>query len=322
MYFRKIAVIIILFTMMMIFGCERNVENTAVSNEIISPFNTYKDIPGLSPQEILSIESLLSQRAAGDQPYFTYGMLYSAETFLNEEGEVRGYTALVCQWLSELFGVDFIPEILPWGELFEGLGTGLYDFTGTIMATEERFEQGFFMTSPIALRWVEYFRLNDSEPIHEIQKTRLPRYALLANARSAENALRQSIYEFEPVYVSDYLESYELLKNGEVDALLAESSAEAVFDVFGDIVTSKFFPLIYSAVSLSTRNAQLEPIINAVQKAMDNGGNYHLSELYDEGKHEYRKNKMLAQFTPEEIEFIENNPVILLGAEHDNYPVS
>jgi len=317
MFWKKAVIFLVVFVLAIISGCGKHAENPAAAQ-----FNTFRDIPGLAQEDILAIENLLAQRASSEQPYFTYGMIYSTETFLNEEGEVRGYTALVCEWLSELFGVDFIPLIMPWGELYEGLGTGLYDFTGTIMATEQRFEQGFFMTSPIALRWVEYFRLNDSEPIHEIQKIRTPRYALLSNSRSAENALSQSMYEFEPVYVSDYLESYELLKNGEVDALLAESSAEGVFDVFSDIVTSNFFPLIYSAVSLSTRNKELEPFINAIQKALDNGGNYHLSELYDEGKSEYRKNKMHAQFTPEEIEFIENNLVVLLGAEHDNYPVS
>ena len=321
MLWKNIAIIPAIF-ILIISGCGKDTGYPVNSGTIESPFSSYHDIPGLTEEDIFTIEKLLAQRASSDKPYFTYGMIYSAETFLDEEGEVRGYTALVCQWLSELFGVDFIPSIMPWGDLFEGLGTGQYDFTGTVMATPQRFEQGFFMTSPIALRWVEYFRLNDSEPLSEIRKTRTPRYALLNNSRSAENALRQSIYEFEPVYVDDYLASYELLKNGTVDALLAESSAEAVFDVYGDIITNKFFPLVYSAVSLSTRTKELEPFINAIQKALDNGGNYYLSELYDEGRREYRRNKLFAQFTPEEIEYIENNPVVLLGAEHDNYPVS
>jgi len=321
MFMQKITVILIIF-ILLISGCGKDTGDSAEAGITEFQFNSYRDIPGLAEEDILAIDKLLSQRASSNNPYFTYGMIYSTETFLNEEGEVRGYTALVCQWLSQLFGVDFIPLIMPWEELYEGLGTGQYDFTGTVMATPQRFEQGFFMTSPIALRWVEYFRLNDSEPLSEIRKTRIPRYALLSNSRSAENALNQSIYEFEPVYVNDYLASYELLKNGEVDALLGETSAEAVFDIFGDIVTSKFFPLIYNAVSLSTRNRELEPFINAIQKALDNGGNYHLSDLYDQGRLEYGQYKMLSQFTPEEIEFIENNPVVLLGAEHDNYPVS
>ncbi|MCL2636795.1 MAG: transporter substrate-binding domain-containing protein [Oscillospiraceae bacterium] len=317
---KNVCRLLCVFLSIIIFSAVFSGCNTAEDNSGKSTvYTSYKDIPGLSANDINELEELLSRKSS-----FTYAMLESTETFYDENGEIAGYTVLVCDWLSELFGVEFVPAILPWEELISGLETEQIDFSGTLTATEARLEQGYFMTSPIAMRWVEYFRIADSEPLTEIEiaTPRLPRYALLANTASAQNVLNHALYEFEPVWVTEYVAAYELLKSGEVDAMLAESSAEAVFDAFGDIVTENYFPLIYSPVSLSTRNAELAPIINAVQRALENSGLSHLSDLYDEGRRQYTRNKLLMQFTPEEREFLRNNSVIPLGVEYDNYPVS
>jgi hypothetical protein len=72
------------------------------------------------------------------------------------------------------------------------------------------------------------------------------------------------------VFITNYIDAYELLKAGKIDALVAIGVAESVFDVFGDVVAKNFVPLIYSSAALSTRNPELAPFISVVQKALEN----------------------------------------------------
>ena len=98
------AIISVMLILILISGCKKNTENPELSYTIQSPFNTYHDIPGLEQEDILAIESLLSQRASSDKPYFTYGMIYSTETFLNEEGEtaINYLTGIIWNYIIEI----------------------------------------------------------------------------------------------------------------------------------------------------------------------------------------------------------------------------
>jgi len=279
-------------------------------------FRSYREIPGVTAKEIDEIEALREQFN-----YFTYGMMQSTETFVGTDGRISGYTALLCRWLSELFGIPFMPQIVTWEQIAEGLENGELDFTGSLTSTEER-RQKYSMTDAIAQRTMKYFRIAGSEPLSDIAKERLPRYALLRGSVHADNVLRFAAEEFEPVFVSEYIEAYALMKNGGVDALLAEGSAEAIFDVFGDVVSKSFFPLLYAPVSLTTHNPALAPVVRVVQMALDSGGIDYLNELYDKGHEQYLRYKLFTRLTDDEIEYISNNPVIPYAAEVENYPVS
>ena len=83
---------------------------TACFKVVSAPFDiglisSYRDIPGVTQDEIDAIEALREQNAS-----FTYGMMLSTESFITMDGELRGFTALVCEWLEELFGIPFIPQ--------------------------------------------------------------------------------------------------------------------------------------------------------------------------------------------------------------------
>ncbi|MCL2759969.1 MAG: ATP-binding protein, partial [Treponema sp.] len=195
------------------------------------------------------------------------------------------------------------------------------DFTGDLTANEER-RKTYFMTDTMAQRSIRYFSLADSEPLSEISKTRLPRYILQKNTTITNDVLLYAAGTFEPVYVYEYDEAYEVLKAGLADALITEGVQESFFDEYGDVVTHVFFPMIYSPVSFSTQNPKLSPIISIVQKALENGGIGYLYYLYDLGYNEFLKHKFSLQLTSEEREYLVNNPVIPFAAEYDNYPVS
>jgi len=94
---------------------------------------SYKDIPGVTADDIDAIEALREQYGS-----FVYGVLPSTVAFYDKDGNIRGFSALFCEWLSELFDIPFLPEFVEWGEFLAKLANFEVDFTGAMTATEER----------------------------------------------------------------------------------------------------------------------------------------------------------------------------------------
>ena len=211
---------------------------------------SFRDIPGITAEEILVIESF--QRSGTS---FTYGIIHSTEAFV-ENNQVRGFAAHFSEWLTLLFGIPFNPVLYEWGDLVYGLEHGEIDFTGELTATEEH-SQIYYMTDPIASRSIKYIRHAGSQPLYNIVAARTPHYAFLDGAITMEFVDRFTRYVFESVFVNSYEEAYNLLITGEIDAFFNDSSMEAVFDVYDDVFSSDFIPVIGIPVSLSTQNPSL-----------------------------------------------------------------
>ncbi|MDR2581661.1 MAG: transporter substrate-binding domain-containing protein [Fibromonadaceae bacterium] len=184
--------------------------------ENLQPFKytSFRDIPGLTDKEIEEVEALKQQFH-----FFVYAVEPSTEAFRDKSGEIRGFSVLFCEWLTELFDIPFIPAIYEQDDLLAGIESGEIAFTGKTVSTS-----------------------------------------------------------FSPPY--------------------------------------------YSPISINTQNPALEPIISIVRKALQNDGHRHLTELYRQGELDYKKHKLFTKFTPEELAYIRQNPVVPFAAERDNYPVS
>jgi signal transduction histidine kinase/DNA-binding NarL/FixJ family response regulator/HPt (histidine-containing phosphotransfer) domain-containing protein len=292
-------------------GCEKTENNRAGGI-----YSSYRDIPGITEDEIKAIEELQGRNIS-----FIYGMNESTETFYDENGNIRGYSALLCAWLSELFGIPFNPKIYEWGDLVAGLQEKRIDFTGELSATDER-RKKYFMTDAIAERQIVTVRIEDSEQFEEIAKNRNLRFAFLNGATTFDDVKSALNYDFELVLVDDYSVVYNMLNSGEIDAFFDENPVEAAFDIYSNVEVHDFLPLIFSPVTLSTHNAERQPIISIVQKALQNNGIRYLTELYKAGYKEYMKRKLFMQLGEEERNYIKNNPVVPFAAEYSNYPVS
>jgi len=280
-------------------------------------YTSYREIPGVTDLEIQAIEKLREQIDS-----FTYGMAPSIEMFVDiRSGEINGFSALVCQWLTELFDIEFKPAIYEWGELIDGLESGEIDFTGELTATEDR-RTKYMMTDPIAMRMVKSFRIEGSLPLSEIAQSRPIRYVFFEGVTTIEDVTSQVDHEYEIITVLEYEEAYEKLKSGEGDAFFDESNAEAAFDIYPDVVAADFLPIIYSPVSLTTQNQALAPIISVVQKALQGDSIRYLTTLYKHGYDEYLDNKLHMKLSADEWEYIAKNPVVRFAAEYENYPVS
>jgi signal transduction histidine kinase/DNA-binding response OmpR family regulator/ABC-type amino acid transport substrate-binding protein len=279
-------------------------------------YTSFRDIPGITEDEIKAIEILQRQGLS-----FEYGMTLSTETFIAEDNEIKGYSVLLCKWMTELFDIQFKPVIYEWNDLIAGLDSGKIAFTGELTPNEER-RRLYFMSDAIAMRHLKYIRLKDSKHISEISAERPLRLLFLEGSVTYDHVLNSKTLDaFEPVFTPELSAIYNILKRGEADAYIGENNMEAIFDIYKDIVSEDLFPIILNPISLSTKNQAYEPVISIMQKILKNGGKQHLLKFYNQGETEYLKNKFFMDLTNEEKLYIKLKPVVLVAAEYDNYPL-
>ncbi|MDR2591420.1 MAG: transporter substrate-binding domain-containing protein [Chitinispirillales bacterium] len=279
-------------------------------------FTTYREIPGVTSEEIQAIEALREKK-----PQFVYGMLLNTELFVGEEGNNEGFAALFCDWLSKLFGIPFKPAIYGWGDLIAGLKSNEIDFSGELTATDER-RQTYFMTDAIAERWIKIFRLAGSKPIIEIIQSRPVRCCFLEGTVTIDAVTSHLMGKYEIVLVDDDSTAYRMLESGKADAFFDENTAESEFCLYGDVIAEDFLPITYNPVSMATNNPELKHIISTVQKALQNGARDYLTSLYYSGENKYRRHMLFMRLSEEEKAYIRDRRVVSFAAEYDNYPVS
>ena len=297
------------------FGCKETAEKQT-DESLKYAYASYRDIPGVTDEEIEAIETLRRQLDS-----LVYIAVPSTEAFLDENGQIKGWSSLFCKWLTNLFGIEFKPQFATWAEYFPALAS-YADFAGQIPDTEER-RKKYTMTSATATQTIRSYRLAGALPEKYIVQTRPLRYAFIKNTTTVEEVTsRLKPGTFETILLTNTDEVAEMLRSGEIDAFFNPSMSESAFDAYTDIVAKNFSPLTLLHVSLATQKPELEPFISVVQKALDNGALLHLTSLYNIGYKEYQKHKLFAKLTEEELLYIKEHNTILFAAEYDNYPAS
>jgi len=275
---------------------------------------SFRNVPGITREEIDAIEAIQKKYTS-----FTYGMTPSTEAFTGKDGEIQGYSALFCDWLTQMFGIPFKTRIYDWGGLLKGLESGEIDFTGDLMTTSERLKS-YFMTNPIAERSLNIYRIGHRVP-GNIWEKRKPRYAFLRDSVLNDDVVKKAGYAFETVYIDDYDTAYRMLKSGDIDAYFGMNTSDAAFINFQDVVPEDFYPLVFKSTCLSAQRTELAPLISVVEKALNKQTLDYLADLYKEGHQQYLGKKLNGMFTEEEKTYIQNNPVIPVASEFNNYPV-
>ncbi|MDR0289616.1 MAG: transporter substrate-binding domain-containing protein [Treponema sp.] len=281
---------ILLFSLFIVIAACEKAPATALNEPSAaqSPFDSFRDIPGITPQEIAAIEGLRQRHES-----FSYGMTLSTEAFrkVGPDGTyaVGGYAALFCEWLTSLFGIEFQPAIYSWVDLLAALESGELDFSGDLTANDER-RKTYIMSDPIAERQYKTIQPAGSPPISQIALTRRPRYAFVigsANEAAVAKVARPGSYV--PVWVRNHAEIIAALESELADAFVGDGVVMASFDAHGGMYADDFFPPVFSQVSMSTANPDLKPIISAVTKALQNGTRPWLNHLYNQGHAAYKK---------------------------------
>ncbi|MCL2442037.1 MAG: transporter substrate-binding domain-containing protein [Treponema sp.] len=297
---------------------------------IIDTFKSYRDIPGVTAQEINAIEALKASRTE-----FIYGSMPSTEAFMLAESltaELKdiasyefnaGYAVMFSNLLSELFDIPFILQSYGWTDLKDGIDNNTIDFTGDMTPTPER-RLVYYMSYPIAERGLGVFTRDDLPNItlYELKDRKIGFYKGTITAESVFSAYPE--LNFEIVDVFDDQDVYEKLSSGIIDVFIVDATEALIYS--RDFVSHKnIFPLIYTPVSLTTANPELAPVISVVNKYIQAGGIDKLYELYIKGNQDYAKYEFIKSLTGTEREYLDNlsanNTKVNISIESDNYPI-
>ena len=288
------------------------------------PFITiksYKDIPGVTPEEIVAIEALKSGKHT-----FSYGSLFSTEAFLLPTGDHAGFTTKFCALLTELFGAPFIQKQYTWDDLMESLASRSLDFTGDLTPTAERLQQ-YAMSAPIAIRTLRMFTRTGSDALLAEADVNGRKLGFLEGAITADSVKKAyPLLLFTVIHIDTYQTAARMLENGEIDAFVEENVGDPGMAAYDFIRSTDFFPMAQSPVSMATANPVLAPVISVINKYLAAGGIDRLHDLYTQGNFEYARYKLHRSFTNEEKAYLETlrqqGASVAVAFERDNYPVN
>jgi signal transduction histidine kinase/CheY-like chemotaxis protein len=287
----------------------------------INSIKTYKDIPGITAQEIAAIEALKSYRGS-----FSYGSSLTTESFILPDGTYSGFTSMFCELLTGLFAIPFVQESHGWDSLMDGFNSRAIDFTGDLTPTPQR-TQIYYMSTPIAERSLTVFiksggkRIKTSEDINGL--------TIGFFAGTVTEQLVHSSYpalSFQVVALQNSEEIARKLFEGEIDAFIADSVVSYDFIDYDFIHGEDALPFVYTPVSLSTANPDLQPVISAVNKYILAGGIDELYRLYAIGEHEFAMYSFDRFLNDDERAYItgltSRGAKVPVALETDNYPLS
>jgi len=308
--------LVLSMALLLVGGCAQ--ESAPQRAENYTPVTDFRMIPGITPEEIAAIEALRLEGRV-----FTCVVSPGTECFYDSNGQMQGFTVLVCQWLSQLFGITIEAEIVPWDELLSGLRAGTYDFSLDI-PVGRREDDAFFLTDAVVERGMRLFTGSSMARSRSITSGRVPLYGFL-DGRDMQGRIAARLGSEAKLVPVPNVETAQLwLGTGQIDAFIGESTAEAVLSDYVSAETLSGLP--YSAVALATCTDALAPIISSVQKCLQSGGGYYMNQLHDRGNHQYLRSCLQAMLTPEESEYLllHQNPaaIIPVAIEYDNYPHS
>ena len=283
---------------------------------------SYESIPGVTPEDIAAIEALKAENAG-----FSYAHIPGTESFRLPDGTYTGFTVLVCEHLSELFGIPFIPEAYDeWDSLKHDIDSKVSDFSGEFTQTPERMN-AYHMTAPIAGRGLSVFTPARHSKISSEAELNGRKVGFLDGSAAAGMVMEQyPELTFEIVDVPGFSDVAGLLRSGGIDAFVTDSVADVLFEEYGDIRGRPLFQFVYSPVSVTTANPKLRPVIAVIDKYLAAGGIDTFFDLYSQGEKTYKSHKLHNSLTAEEQEYLANligqGASVGVAYEYDNYPLS
>ena len=322
---RALAGAIIIVLLVQLVGCQALVPQSHATPAQQPDKLTFREVPGITDEEIAAIESLARQTSL-----FTYGMSRSTECFDDpNEGTMMGFSVLFCRWLTEFFGIRFRPVIYDWNVLLEGLESGDVDFSGEI-STGMNGINGFYTTESIAERRI-LIVTTDGIAVTRTRaesENRAMRYAFL-NGTSTQQIVEPYLRtggNYEAVFAANYTDAYQKFLIGEIDALLVDETVRGVYSHYDKLVLEDFQPVSYNTVAMATQTESLAPIISVVQKYIEAIGSYSFLHMHDEGYRDYLRLNLLSKAGVEERSYLDahaaSDTSVRVSADPDNYPIS
>ncbi|MCL2576423.1 MAG: transporter substrate-binding domain-containing protein [Defluviitaleaceae bacterium] len=316
---RFVALLLLCAMLLGITSCVSELD-APVSGAVMESIQSFRDIPGITEREIAGVEALKASRQS-----ISFWKTHSAEWFVRPDGTYAGFLPLLNNLMSDLFEIPFVIEFHDWNSIIDGIDSGAIDFTSEYGITPER-QNRYYMSDPIAQRSLSILTYGDRriEATNNLNGLRVGMF-LEGSAVAQTVASAYPELEFETVTISDVTMEADMLRNGEIDAVIG-ISARMNYEytgVEGFTLANGLLPLAYTSAALTTAKAELEPIISIMNKYIAAGGISKLYELYRQGNDEYNRYLLYNSFSDEERAYIDNltaSVPIVLGT--DTYPVS
>ena len=301
-----------------LFGCAAQVQTTVLPSPDSLAYSSYTEIPGITQAEIDAIEALRAKYTS-----FSYATSLGTECFYNEDGTLGGFSTIFAEWLSRLFGIEFIPAAYAWDELLLGMESLEFDFSDAISIMR----QGeYYMTDMISEHAVRSVSLMDSRSLTLISQQRVLRYGFLKGSAVSSLVSPHIRVGYSPIEVPNLERAREMLQNKELDVMLLDSTHALGAELENSAFIDNFSPIVYDSVAFATKNSELEPIVAVLQRYLGSGGVSYLQDMRERGAHAYRRDKFLRLLTEEERAYlnVHQHPaaIIPVATEYDNYPTS
>ncbi|MDR2455207.1 MAG: transporter substrate-binding domain-containing protein, partial [Deltaproteobacteria bacterium] len=242
----------------------------------------YRNIPGVTPEEVAAIEALKSSGKS-----LRFGTFRSGEAVISRHGVRGGFLISLADTISEMFGLKIEHQFVGRRELKTKLESLELDLACEIPFSEVNGET-LIMTSPVFERLVKvYRRRGDAVSEYLLEsgqqgsgRSAIPKYGFLEGAGVAELVLAEVRRPVETVIFENYREAVERLLSGSLDAFFDEAPAALYFEVFVSIESSSYYPPVNTPLSLATGQKELAAIISVFQKFLEAEGHDWLFEIY------------------------------------------
>ena len=313
---QKITLFLLILAAFCAAGCSMK---TAKSSCDINSISSYRDIPGVTEQEIAAINALKSSKGS-----FSLGSILSTEAFILPDGAHAGFAPMLCELLSGLFGVPFVHEFQSLDTLKQKIDTGNIDFTSNLIALPER-KNFYLMSHPVAEHTLRIFTCGYSgiRTEDDINGLRVGTHRDSVVSKTIASAYPKLKFDF--VYFDESSEMARQLMSGAIDIFVDHATAVIDYDGFPYIQSKEFFPLVYTPVSLATAKAELRPVISVLDKYLTSGGIDRLHELNMKGYYDYARYELARSYTTGEKAYLENLAAsgggVRVAMEPGNYPV-
>ncbi|MDR0672301.1 MAG: transporter substrate-binding domain-containing protein [Zoogloeaceae bacterium] len=250
----------------------------------------FRDIPGITAEEIQAIEKVLAGRKS-----FSYGALESAECFYRDDGSLDGYTVSLAQMLSRLFGVPFEVEIHTWNDLRRGIRNGDIDFSSDFDPGSGN-AQGLLMNRSFRERAIKFVSRAAGSPLAEIARQDKARVAVMRDSAVVALVMphleKQYGDKLVIIPIDDRKKVADMLRKRELDLFVADDAWAEIFIGRPDIAVDTFRPLLYKRVAVTTGKPELEPIIRVISKLFPYRKPHfqslrHIYELHRQGRRRF-----------------------------------
>ena len=251
-----------------------------------------------------------------------YDGYFPPYSFLNDDGQLEGFSIDVFDLISESLGVKFnvYPEY-EWNALFNAAQQQQVDVVATMVNRPERTEW-FLFSEPYVFKSLVIIVREDDRRINQRDDVKGKTLALVKNYQYVESIVKE-YPSIKPVYVTNMLDALNLVATGDVDAAITFLGA-------GHYYRNKYLlsNLRYAAVydknqandAIAVRKDWPE-LVSILNKSLNAIPEHRLQELRSRWfPVDYMESMVEIHLTDQEKHWIKNNPNIRLGVDPEFAP--